>query len=164
MPQPISKEAALQKILEWKGNGEKIVFTNGCFDILHLGHVTYLEQAAALGDRLVVGVNDDASVRMLEKGKERPINSEEARAAVITALSSVDMAVIFSEETPLELIQYLQPDILVKGGDYDPNETDPTSSNYIVGSRELKSRGGEVSIIPLVSGYSTTSIVNKLKD
>lgn len=147
----------------WKSKGEKVVFTNGCFDILHLGHVTYLEAAAELGDRLVVAVNDDASVRSLEKGDERPINPEHARAALISALRCVDLAVIFTQATPLELIETLHPDVLVKGGDYDPNETDASSSAYIVGSAETKKRGGQVLTIPLVAGFSTTNIVNRLK-
>jgi D-glycero-beta-D-manno-heptose 1-phosphate adenylyltransferase len=147
----------------WKSKGEKVVFTNGCFDILHLGHVTYLEAAAKLGDRLVVAVNDDASVRSLEKGNERPINPEYARAALISSLRCVDLAVIFTQATPLELIETLHPDILVKGGDYDPEETELKSSKYIVGSAETKKRGGLVLTIPLVAGFSTTNIVNRLK-
>jgi len=154
---------AKKQVEIWRADGLQVVFTNGCFDILHLGHVTYLEAAAALGDRLVVAVNDDASVRSLEKGKERPINPENARASIIAALRCVDLAVIFTQATPLELIESLQPDVIVKGGDYDPDETNPQSSKYIVGSMETKKRGGLVKTIPLVAGFSTTNIVNRLK-
>lgn len=163
MPRSTSWKEAQERVREWKSKGESIVFTNGCFDILHLGHVTYLEAAAQLGDHLIVGVNDDASVRSLEKGSERPINPEEARAALIASLKSVDLAVIFTESTPLELITHLEPDVLVKGGDYDPAETDESSPAYIVGSKEVIKKGGTVKTIPLVSGFSTTNIVNKLK-
>lgn len=163
MPRSTDWNKAKELVQQWQSAGEKVVFTNGCFDILHLGHVTYLEEAKKLGDRLVVAVNDDASVRSLEKGDERPINPEEARAALIASLKSVDLAVIFSEPTPLELIEFLQPDILVKGGDYDPNEENENSATYIVGSKETRKKGGTVKTIPLVSGFSTTNIVNKLK-
>ena len=163
MSRSISRKEALVLVNTWKSEGKKVVFTNGCFDILHLGHVTYLEAAAALGDRLIVAVNDDASVRSLEKGKERPINPEEARAALIASLRCVDAAVIFSEPTPLELIELLHPDILVKGGDYNPDETNEDQKGYIVGSNETKIKGGQVITIPLVDGFSTTNIVNKLK-
>lgn len=146
-----------------RAEGKRIVFTNGVFDILHLGHVTYLEEAAELGDFLIVGINDDASVRRLNKGPERPINDEEARAGVVSALRSVDAVVVFGEDTPHELIALIQPDVLVKGGDYDASERDPRSSKYIVGSNETLERGGQVRAIPLVQGYSTTSIVKKMK-
>lgn len=153
----------LRKVSAWKGEGKKIVFTNGVFDILHVGHVTYLEAAAELGDILVVGVNDDASVRRLNKGPERPINPQEARAKVISALQSVGAAVIFAEDTPFNLIKEIEPDVLVKGGDYDPDCTNPENQRYMVGSDLVKSRKGEVVAIPLVQGFSTTSIVGKLK-
>jgi rfaE bifunctional protein nucleotidyltransferase chain/domain len=146
-----------------RAEGKRIVFTNGVFDILHLGHVTYLEEAAELGDFLIVGINDDESVRRLNKGPERPINDEEARAGVVSALRSVDAVVVFGEDTPHELIALIQPDVLVKGGDYDASERDPRSTKYIVGSNETLERGGEVHAIPLVQGYSTTSIVKKMK-
>ena len=146
-----------------KSEGKRIVFTNGVFDILHLGHVTYLEEAAELGDFLIVGINDDASVKRLNKGPERPINDEEARAGVVAALRVVDAVVVFGEDTPLELIQLIEPDVLVKGGDYDAAERDPRKSKYIVGSNETLERGGEVIAIPVVEGYSTTSIVQKMR-
>jgi rfaE bifunctional protein nucleotidyltransferase chain/domain len=148
---------------QWRAAGKKIVFTNGVFDILHLGHVRYLEEAKALGDCLIVGINDDASVKRLNKGPERPIHDENARAVVIAALRCVDAAIIFTEDTPAQLIEFIQPNTLVKGGDYDALERDPASKRYIVGSFETKSRGGNVVCIPIVAGYSTTNAVNKIK-
>jgi D-beta-D-heptose 7-phosphate kinase/D-beta-D-heptose 1-phosphate adenosyltransferase len=155
--------ALLKQVANWKAAGKKIVFTNGVFDILHLGHVRYLEEAKTLGDCLVVGINDDASVKGLNKGPERPIHDEIARAGVIAALRCVDAAIIFTEDTPAALIEFIQPDILVKGGDYDALETNPSSKRYIVGSSETKGRGGSVVCIPIVAGYSTTNAVNKIK-
>ena len=156
-------ESAKQQMAVWKMTGRKVVFTNGVFDILHKGHVTYLAQAAQHGNRMVIGLNADDSVKRLGKGHERPINNEDARATVLAALSSVDLIVLFNEDTPLDLIRELQPDVLAKGADYDPNETDPTSKKYIVGSDVVKANGGEVVAIPLVDGFSTTKIVEKLK-
>ena len=144
-------------------NADKVVFTNGCFDILHKGHVTYLAKSAELGDRLIVALNTDASVREQGKGENRPINPEDARATVLAALGFVDMVVFFNDQTPLQVIEMLQPDVLVKGADYDPNETDTTSKKYIVGSDIVKKNGGEVVAIQLVDGYSTTSIIEKSK-
>jgi rfaE bifunctional protein nucleotidyltransferase chain/domain len=148
---------------EWKKEGEKIVFTNGVFDILHIGHVDYLEKAKALGTKLVVAINADSSVKKLNKGPERPINPENARAAIIAALRCTDATIIFSEDTPLQLIKELQPDVLVKGGDYDADEKNENSKTYIVGSKAVLEHGGLVKVIPLVQGFSTTNIVNKLK-
>ena len=148
---------------QWKASGEKVVFTNGCFDILHKGHVTYLAKSADLGTRLVVAVNDDASVRSLGKGENRPINDQDARMLLLAALSFVDLVIVFTESTPLEVIELLVPSILVKGGDYDPNESDPASSTYIVGSDCVRAAGGSVVAIDLVNGYSTTSIIEKTK-
>ncbi|MGB1030967.1 MAG: D-glycero-beta-D-manno-heptose 1-phosphate adenylyltransferase [Flavobacteriales bacterium] len=148
---------------ESKLEGKKVVFTNGVFDILHVGHVTYLEAAKQLGDLLVVGLNNDDSVRRLNKGPERPINGEQARARVLSALRAVDGVVIFGEDTPLDLINELQPDILVKGGDYNPEELDPEHPKYMVGSTEVRAWGGLVKTIPTVEGFSTTGIVKKLK-
>ncbi len=148
---------------QWKLEGQKIVFTNGVFDILHVGHVDYLQKAKALGDKLVVAINDDASVRKLNKGPERPINPQAARAAVIGALRAVDATIIFSDETPLALIQSVLPDILVKGGDYDPLEKDTTQKSFIVGSLEVLANGGSVIAIPLVAGFSSTQIIGKIK-
>jgi rfaE bifunctional protein nucleotidyltransferase chain/domain len=133
-------------------SGKKIVFTNGCFDILHSGHVTYLEAAKKLGDVLIIGLNTDSSVRRL-KGESRPVNTESDRAIVVGALKSVDYVVLFDEETPLELIRLLTPDVLVKGGDYTP-ET-------IVGAEVVQENGGSVVVIPLVAGKSTTAIIQK---
>lgn len=148
----------------WKEEGKSVVFTNGCFDILHKGHVSYLAQAAATGDCLVVGLNSDASVKRQGKGEERPINDEDARAFVLAGLSFVDLIVIFDEDTPLQLIKELSPSVLVKGADYDANEEDETAKTYIVGSKEVKQNQGTVTTIPLEQGYSTTNIVNRMKD
>jgi D-glycero-beta-D-manno-heptose 1-phosphate adenylyltransferase len=153
----------LQQIHEWKTSGEKIVFTNGVFDILHVGHVSYLKSAAELGTKLVVGLNSDNSVRTLNKGPERPINPEWARKTVLESLKFVDAAIIFNENTPLELIKEIKPHIIVKGGDYNPKESDVNSKTYIVGSKECMEWGGVVVSIPLIEGFSTTSIVEKLK-
>lgn len=145
----------------WRLRGDRVVFTNGCFDILHKGHVTYLAKAADLGERLIVALNTDDSVRRLGKDANRPINQEDARALVIASLGFVDAVLFFNDDTPLETIVALEPDILVKGADYDPNETDPTSKKYIVGSKEVRAFGGKVEAIDLVAGFSTTSILEK---
>lgn len=155
-------ELALQ-IERWKIKREKVVFTNGCFDILHKGHVTYLAKASDFGQRLVVGVNSDASLKRLGKGDDRPVNPEEARSQVLASLAFVDAVVVFDEDTPLRLIELLQPDVLVKGADYDPNEEDPKSKKYIVGRETMIGLGGEVKTVDLVDGFSTTGIINKLK-
>ncbi len=139
----------------WRLQNSKVVFTNGCFDILHLGHVDYLEKARALGDVLVLGLNSDASVRRLGKGSERPLQSEEARSRIMAALQFVDAVCIFDEDTPLALIEALRPDVLVKGDDY--------SIAQIVGASEVIGWGGSVQTIPLVQGHSTTAIVQKIK-
>lgn len=144
-----------EQIASWRQNGERIVFTNGCFDILHAGHIRYLESAAACGDRLVIGVNDDASVRKL-KGETRPINILDSRLYLLASLSCVDGVVPFSEDTPLSLITLLHPDVLAKGGDYTP-ET-------IVGAAEVTGWGGKVEVIPFVDGFSTTRLENKILD
>lgn len=146
---------AMQIRNQWKSSGEKVVFTNGCFDILHLGHVDYLEKSSEFGTQLIVAVNSDASVRTLEKGVERPINSEYARARLIAALGFVSLVIIFGEPTPLELIQVLGPNVLVKGDDY--------TVETIVGAKEVIAAGGEVKTIALVPDYSTTKIIQKLK-
>jgi D-glycero-beta-D-manno-heptose 1-phosphate adenylyltransferase len=144
-----------------KITGLKVGFTNGCFDILHKGHVTYLEEAKRHCDLLIVGVNSDASVKQLNKGNNRPVNDENARAFVLAALVSVDCVTIFNDPTPLSLIEKIKPDFLFKGGDYDANEKDPKNKKYIVGSDIVKANGGKVITIPLVEGYSTTSILEK---
>jgi len=143
-----------------KAEGKKIVFTNGCFDILHKGHLTYLAKAADLGDVLVLGLNSDDSVKRQGKGANRPINDENARSFLLAGLSAVDFVVLFEEDTPLELIRQLSPDVLVKGGDYDVDETDSTSKRYVVGSDWVKQNGGSVICIPLVEGFSTTKIIS----
>ena len=136
-----------------RSQGQSIVFTNGCFDILHLGHITYLEQAKAKGDVLIVGLNSDASVKRL-KGHKRPIKDEVSRASILAALSSVDLVILFEEDTPLVLIQAIEPDVLVKGGDYKKED--------IVGADIVESNGGKVEIIPFLEGHSSTDLINKL--
>lgn len=150
----IDKENLFSTLNQWRFKNEKIVFTNGCFDIVHKGHIEYLAQAAALGTKLVVGLNTDTSVKRL-KGKKRPINNQEARAILLSALIFIDKIVLFDEDTPYELIKYIQPDILVKGKDYKPEQ--------IVGYDIVKNKGGEIITIDLTVGYSTTSILNKLQ-
>jgi rfaE bifunctional protein nucleotidyltransferase chain/domain len=139
----------------WRMKGDRIVFTNGCFDILHRGHVEYLHEAAALGDRLVIGVNTDASVKRLGKGDGRPYNDENSRAKVLAALRLVDAVVLFDQDTPLELIQNIGPDVLVKGGDY--------TEDQIVGAEYVRANGGEVRSLKLVDGYSTTRLVGRIQ-
>jgi rfaE bifunctional protein nucleotidyltransferase chain/domain len=158
-----SSEEALKQLVAWRLKVDKVVFTNGCFDILHQGHVTYLAEAAQHGQRLIVGLNTDASVKRQGKGDDRPINDEGSRAIVMASLGFVDMIVFFDDDTPIELIKLLSPDILAKGADYDPDETDASSKKYIVGSDSVKQNGGTVVAIPLVEGFSTTGIINKLK-
>ncbi len=159
----VELDEAKRRMAMWHMKGNKVVFTNGCFDLLHKGHVTYLAKAAELGNQLVVGINSDDSVRRLEKGSDRPINTEAARAFVLAALGVIDMVVVFNEDTPESLIHALEPDVLVKGADYDPNERDTTSKTYIVGSDFVRENGGEVCVIDMVDGFSTTAIVIKMK-
>ena len=159
----VNPEQAARMITGWQMKGEKIVFTNGCFDILHQGHVVYLAKAAELGDRLVIGLNSDASIKKQNKGVERPINPQEAREIVVGALGFVDLIVIFNADTPIELIELFKPNILVKGADYDPNETDSASEKYIVGSDIVRKNSGEVTVIDLEEGFSTTSLIQKMK-
>lgn len=144
----------LEKFRKQNAN-RKIVFTNGCFDILHIGHIRYLQEAAKLGDLLVVGLNSDASVRRL-KGEDRPINSENDRAELLSALAFVSNVVIFEEDTPYKLIEKIQPDILVKGGDYKPDE--------VIGKDIVEARGGKLVLMPFVAGKSTTNIINRIKE
>lgn len=151
----VNREAAARWVRSLQALGEKVVFTNGCFDLLHLGHVRYLEQARSLGDALVVGVNTDASAKRLNKGWGRPITPENDRAAVVAALACVDQVVLFGEETPLELITALQPDILVKGGDYKLKD--------IVGREVVLARGGRVHALPFFKGYSTTDLLHRIR-
>ena len=142
------------QVRRWKLLGKKIVFTNGCFDILHKGHMEILSQAAASGDMLVVGVNSDHSVKHL-KGEGRPVNDESFRTLMLASLTIVDAVVIFDEPTPLQLIQNTEPDVLLKGGDY--------SLDQVVGAEEVVKNGGEVKIVPLVKGYSTTALIEKIQ-
>jgi D-glycero-beta-D-manno-heptose 1-phosphate adenylyltransferase len=151
----MSRDELQKQSNRWKLQGRKIVFTNGCFDILHKGHLELLAQAAVLGDILVVGVNADLSVRKL-KGDERPVNDESFRSLMLASLSIVDAVCIFPEDTPLELIQAIMPDIIVKGGDYDPST--------VVGAEDVVKNGGEVKIIPLVTGYSTSGLIRKIRE
>ncbi len=152
-----------QRILEWKKSGEKVVFTNGCFDILHEGHVTYLAKAADFGSKLIIAINTDASVKRQGKGEERPINPESSRALILASLAFVDGVVFFDEDTPVSVIESLKPNVLVKGADYDADEKDPSGKKYIVGRETILANGGEVKTVALVEGFSTTNIVKKLK-
>ena len=142
------------KVAAWRATGKTIAFTNGCFDILHEGHIYSLSQAAKEADLLIVGVNSDASIKRL-KGNDRPINHEQSRALILASLAVVDAVVIFEEDTPLQLIQALLPDVLVKGGDY--------TIDQIVGSKEVMANGGKVVINPIVEGFSTTGIIQQIK-
>jgi D-beta-D-heptose 7-phosphate kinase/D-beta-D-heptose 1-phosphate adenosyltransferase len=148
----VSLEALRTRAHAWRQAGERITFTNGCFDLLHIGHITLLETARREGDRLVVGINSDCSVRGL-KGETRPIVGERERAQILASLSAVDAVVIFDEPTPLRVIEALRPDVIVKGGDY--------TEGTVVGAKEVRSWGGRVKIVPTVEGFSTTSIIEK---
>jgi D-beta-D-heptose 7-phosphate kinase/D-beta-D-heptose 1-phosphate adenosyltransferase len=148
-------EQLIHQLNRWELLSKKVVFTNGVFDILHLGHLTLLSQAATFSDILVVGINSDASVKKL-KGNNRPINNEHTRALLVAALVMVDVVVIFDEETPLELIRKIKPSVLVKGGDY--------TISTIVGAEDVINNGGEVKIIPIEKGYSTTGIIETAKN
>ena len=150
----VSKDQALKSVKAWREKNKKIVFTNGCFDIIHPGHIDYLSQARDLGDILVLGLNTDQSVRRLNKGSNRPINDERTRAYVLAGLASVDLIVFFDEETPYNLIKLLQPNVLVKGKDYEVEK--------IIGFDILKENGGEVITIPFLEGYSTSSLIKKI--
>ncbi|NWF93826.1 MAG: D-glycero-beta-D-manno-heptose 1-phosphate adenylyltransferase [Syntrophaceae bacterium] len=154
MKEKIQTREDLRRIVkDLKKEGRRIVFTNGCFDLLHLGHVRYLESAKSLGDVLVVGLNSDASVRSL-KGPERPILPQEERAEILSSLGCVDYITIFDEKTPLELISSLQPDVLVKGGDW--------TKEAIVGREVVEGSGGEVILLPFVEGSSTSNLIQKI--
>ncbi len=150
----VSLSELLEHLARLRTDGKQIVFTNGCFDILHRGHVEYLAAARRLGDVLVVGLNSDASVRRL-KGPDRPINSEADRAAVLDALRAVDFVTIFDDDTPRALIEAVQPDVLVKGGDY--------TEESVVGADIVRQRGGKVVIVPLLAGRSTSGLVDRIR-
>jgi D-glycero-beta-D-manno-heptose 1-phosphate adenylyltransferase len=143
-----------KRISQWRLLGKKIAFTNGCFDIIHAGHIASLTQAAGIADFLIVALNADVSIKGL-KGEGRPVNDENARALVMASMTMVDAVVLFSDPTPLELIKTIQPDYLVKGGDYKVED--------IAGAKEVIANGGEVIINPIVEGFSTTSIISKLR-
>jgi len=149
----VSRDGAAAMVNSWKSQGLKVVFSNGCFDIVHAGHVDYLSKARDLGDKLIIGLNSDDSVRRL-KGKGRPVQDENARAALLAAFSFVDAVVVFDEDTPFELISTLIPDILVKGSDY--------SVENIVGADVVLKNGGKVETIDFLEGYSTSSIIDKI--
>lgn len=151
----LTKEDAKLLIENLKKEGKKIVFTNGCFDILHVGHLRYLEEAKELGDILIVGINSDASVKRL-KGETRPINAELDRAELLAGLKAVDYTVLFTEDTPIQLISYLKPSIHVKGGDYKVEE--------LPESKTVFSYGGEVKILSLIDGKSTSNVVKKIQN
>jgi len=159
----VDYNTALERIKVWRKESDKVVFTNGCFDILHAGHVLYLSMSADLGSRLIVALNTDDSIKRQGKGQNRPVNNEEARSMVLASIAYVDLVVLFNEDTPIEIIKYIQPNVLVKGSDYDANEKNELAKTYIVGSKEVRSLGGEIITIPLLKGYSTTSIIEKIK-
>ncbi len=163
-PKLLSKSEAIKQVSEWKSTGDTVVFTNGCFDILHPGHIAYLQDAKNLGSKLILGLNSDDSVKRLNKGPERPINNEANRAFMLAALGAVDALVIFDEDTPLDLISALKPNLLVKGADYDENEADPKAKTYVVGKKEVEAYGGNVKTISFIEGHSTTAIIKKIKD
>lgn len=150
----MNRQDAASLVGQWKADGNSIVFTNGCFDLLHPGHLNYLMEAAGLGDKLVLGLNSDSSVKRL-KGESRPINDEYTRAAVLASMYFIDLVVPFGEDTPLSLVQLIVPDILVKGGDYSPDE--------IVGAKEVISNGGKVEVLQFLDGYSSTGLIEKIK-
>lgn len=149
-----SEKEASETISIWRFKNDKIVFTNGCFDILHKGHIEYLAKAASLGSKLIIGLNTDNSVKRL-KGESRPVNDEKARALLLASLVFVDKVILFDTDTPYDLIKMVQPDVLVKGGDYKPED--------IVGYDIVKAKGGDVVTIDLTEGYSTTSVIEKMK-
>ena len=145
----------IKKIEKWRSENKKIVFTNGCFDLIHLGHIEILARSADYGDKLIIGVNSDLSIKKL-KGENRPIIEESSRIRQLSALEFVDAVVLFDEETPIKLIESIKPNVITKGGDY-------TAKN-VVGNEVVSQKNGEVVIIPLTRGYSTTSILNKIKN
>lgn len=148
-------EQAETLVSGWKNEGKKVVFTNGVFDLLHIGHITYMAKAAEEGDKLIIGLNSDSSVKRI-KGESRPVNDQNSRAAILAALFFVDGIVVFEEDTPLNLISTLLPDVLIKGADY--------AIENIVGGKEVIANGGEVKTITFVEGYSSTSIIQKIKN
>lgn len=151
----LSRAGAVVWVERLRSRGQTIVFTNGVFDLLHPGHVRYLQEARRFGDRLIVGVNSDRSARALAKGPDRPINAEAERAEVLAALACVDAVVIFDQETPQDIVSILQPDVLVKGADWAPGT--------IIGADIVEGRGGKVERVPLAEGYSTSRLIEKIR-
>ena len=151
----LDKERLLVKLTDWKEENKKIVFTNGCFDLIHLGHIELIARSADLGDILIIGVNTDNSIKRL-KGKNRPIVEEISRAKQLAALEFVDAVVFFDQDTPMDLIKMINPNVITKGGDYNTDQ--------VIGNDIVTQNNGEVVIIPLTQGYSTTSILEKIKD
>ncbi|SDD39669.1 D-glycero-beta-D-manno-heptose 1-phosphate adenylyltransferase [Pedobacter soli] len=149
----LSGDQLTSKLATWKAQGLKLVFTNGCFDLLHIGHLSYLLKAASFGDKLIIGLNADSSVKRL-KGESRPINKADSRALMLASLFFVDAVVVFEEDTPLNLITTVMPDVLVKGGDY--------LVENIVGAKEVIDNGGVVNIVDFINGYSSTSLIQKI--
>lgn len=147
----------------WRFKGEKIVFTNGCFDIIHRGHIDYLAKASDLGGKLIVAINSDASVKRQGKSASRPLQDQETRAMIMASLHFVSAVIIFDEDTPEKLIKMIKPDVLAKGADYDASETNKQSKKYIVGSDVVKANGGEVRTIEFLEGFSTSKIEEKIK-
>ena len=148
-------ERLLKQVEEWKSTGEMIVFTNGCFDLIHLGHVDYLEKARNLGTRLIIGLNTDMSIKKI-KGPDRPVMNQESRSRILASFEFVDAVVLFDDETPYHLIKAIKPDILVKGNDYLPEN--------IVGAEIVKDNNGKIVTIDLIQGYSTSGIIKKIKE
>ena len=155
MSRVLSRRTAIAFARQLRESGKTLVFTNGVFDLLHPGHVRYLQQARLIGDALIVAVNSDRSARALDKGSDRPINPAEERAEIVAALACVDAAVIFDESTPAEIVEDLQPHVLVKGADW--------ATGTIVGAETVEARGGRVVRIPVVDGYSTTQLIEKAR-
>ena len=151
----LDKERLLVKLTDWKEENKKIVFTNGCFDLIHLGHIEVIARSADLGDILIIGVNTDNSIKIL-KGKNRPIVEEISRAKQLAALEFVDAVVLFDQDTPIDLIKMINPNVITKGSDYNTDQ--------VIGNDIVTQNDGEVVIIPLTQGYSTTSILEKIKD
>lgn len=156
-------ETLLKTLAVWRFKSQKIIFTNGCFDILHRGHIDYLAKASDLGGKLIIGLNSDASTKLLNKGNSRPLQDEQSRAMILASLNFVSAVILFEDATPQYLIKFIQPDVLAKGADYDANETDPQSKKYIVGSDTVRALGGVVKTIDFLEGFSTTGIENKIK-
>lgn len=154
----------IEKVESWKNQNQKVVFTNGVFDLLHRGHIEYLAKAADCGNKFIIAVNADSSVKRLGKGDTRPLQDEKSRALIMAALIFVDAVIIFDADTPYDLISQLKPDVLIKGGDYDASITDTADKKYIVGSDIVKQNGGKVQVIQFVPGYSTTKIEEKIKN